>query len=171
MALAVCLVLICQCVTIFYYVENFVTIPQNWVGRIRTICPKVKKVDFLHYQGPAFAGYSFVVPLAYFWNAFARSDFGRQFYPRVSHLSDKRGVCELATRLLVCLLFDHLTSKALPLWIYSTKDLDIHQDFWVKRFGAVFMFTLVALSPCDNYLKLLFRSPDLAKVTSETSQM
>lgn len=157
--LGVCAALIVQCVSIYLYVDWFVSIPQDWINQIRSICPHMKKVDFLHYQGPAMSGYNAVIPAAFFWNAFARSEFGRRFYPKINHLDTKRSLLEICTRLSIVFLFDNFSTHQLPLLIYSTKDLDMHQDFMVKRAFATIVYSLAAQSPFENYLQLSFRSP------------
>lgn len=78
----------------------------------------MRKVDFLHYQGPAHAGYDMVIPFAFFWNALAHSDFGRRFYPKVSHLTEKQSIFEIGVRLGIVWFFDHLACRTLPLAIY-----------------------------------------------------
>jgi membrane-associated phospholipid phosphatase len=68
--------LVLQCVIAFFYVEHFVEIPSGLIHLVRSTCPKMRKVDFLHYAGAAYSGYCFVLPCAYFFNALEHSSFG-----------------------------------------------------------------------------------------------
>jgi hypothetical protein len=155
----ICGFFVIKCILVFFYVENFVEIPSEWKDRLRSICPHMKKVDFLHNQGPAYAGYYFVLPFAYLWNTLEHSSYSKLFFPRVSHLSDRKGVFEIVTRLVIVVWLDQLVSSHLPFMLFQTKDLDLHQDFAVKRMLASFLFTLSANGPLEHYLRLVFRYP------------
>lgn len=44
----ICGFFVIKCILVFFYVENFVEIPSEWKDHLRSICPHMKKVDFLH---------------------------------------------------------------------------------------------------------------------------
>ena len=91
--------------------------------------------------------------------AFSNSNFGSKFYPKVSHLSDSIGILEIIARLVLFVYLDSLATKILPLAFYGTRNLAIHQDFMIKRVLHVVFGSGSALSPVENYMKLIFRRP------------
>lgn len=58
----------------------------------------------------------------------------------------------MIVRLTIVVMFDTLTCETIPLYLYQTKDLDVHQDFFIKRLSAMFLIGTQTMSPLENYL-------------------
>lgn len=107
----ICIIVWTISVTLYLYIDNYVTIPQSWYEQIRSLCPKIRKTDLLHSSSVAYAGYSAILPFIFFWNATKCSEQGQKWYPKISHLDFKIGFLEIVMRLIAVVMFDDLSSQ------------------------------------------------------------
>ena len=153
----VAILLVAKIAGTYLYVEHYVTIPEAWVNQMKSICPFMKKVHWLHNSAIALSGYYFILPMCYFWMAFSNSKFGSKFYPALDGVSDRIGLVEVLVRIAIVVLFERLHNKILPIVIFGTTDLEIFDDFIVKRVVHTVLFSALQLSPIENYMRLVFR--------------
>ena len=155
-----CGLLIGQVVSIYIYVEKFVQIPAAWTENMLKICSDVKLTEKFHYNNCAIEGYMVIFPAHYFWKAFQNSEVGKKLYIDTSNLQSSRvPVTETLFKIALVIAADFLVSDFIPLTFFGTKDLDLMSDFIFKRVLTSLFLSAVALSPIDNLVQKLFRTP------------
>ena len=70
-ALFVWIILVSQVAVIYFYVDNYVHIPEAWIDNLRQLCTRgVRLTETFHHQNMATEGYMILLPAHYFWKAF-----------------------------------------------------------------------------------------------------
>ena len=62
---------------------------------------------------------------------------------------------------------DFVFTEIVPLTFYGTKDLDIYSDFFFKRVVVSGLIASLVVSPVENYIQWIFRTP---KVVDELQE-
>ena len=65
--LLIAIIFLAQIIVIYFYVDSFVPIPQNWITQIRILCNNARKTSMFHYNGLAYEGYIMFLPIVYYF--------------------------------------------------------------------------------------------------------
>lgn len=115
----------------FYYVEYYVTIPEQWEKNARFVCPNLRQGHLFHYNSFAGLGNMIIYPVFFFCKAWSA---GTQWSWKFGHQEGERGVdfVSFIVKVILFLIVEFICRDLLPNLIWGTKDVDKYADFILK---------------------------------------